>query len=891
MNDAQLRLSLIAYYCCVDHGYVLPLYGQSEGANTLYVAQPAVPGDHTSHIAAFELIDVDDLRRLPAGESLSVAVGESWRDVFIWNGTAYVGTPTELWKELTPFHADVMSRAPLSLLDLAVNAHRREISVLGGEAMSFVRDRFGEARARSWRRQFLRERAETAFRRDFGGEKLADEIFREIHISEESANVLSLVLAPELRNLSMNSPAKASISALSQLAAFMGASIDLAPAARPAEPKPVSTAMPSFSPAEETAFRGDGPVLIIGSGKRAREIVRHLKTTVPYPDPGIEILTARPGQFPDIADSSVRSIVAFVLDEDENPGGELTADARRFLERQAATGALVMIVPALPLKRPSELFHQHRILSLASGHTVLDTSIARSPFWWGNPKRSLDRRVSDIIQLAIAAGRSLAVRRELLPASSGGKSVILSVGTVPSERPKRSRPDQMDELPLGSEASWVSADPKRNDRSIMFSLRLNAGELDGLFGGEQIVVEGRQPETRFSEFAIAVIASLINRGRRRTTDFGIGIEERRTPPAAVSSLLRSQDHVAALQISTGRSVINLLVTGETPTLEAVHLAQRSGWEIARYTDSPTLRRLLTASGPPTFPDEIDIGSIRSVEANKNLAARGVDLRDVVRVSFDVLSEWLDRLPESNRAFAREQVRPLRTGSRPYGDASNDHLLRREFVLSDRQDARLLIDILRSHPGRFPVDRPMKRSSDLEKCWTHPREFKRYALIDGLVPGIVLELQQGEVPSQEMFVIDGDVAVPALFRSRVFAVWARATLPPASSWMSRFSVTSTFGGFPIPEPFRILRLGADSSALVAERAPSSLRQAVEQIDQHVERMLSGLAPENWREAHRLAQDNADWHHLDEFVLGAYELPVDASDLQILGRLLELNASLE
>jgi hypothetical protein len=54
----------------------------------------------------------------PPGESLPVSVGEAWRDVFIWNGTAYVGTPNELWDELTPLHGDVMSRAPLSFLDL-----------------------------------------------------------------------------------------------------------------------------------------------------------------------------------------------------------------------------------------------------------------------------------------------------------------------------------------------------------------------------------------------------------------------------------------------------------------------------------------------------------------------------------------------------------------------------------------------------------------------------------------------------------------------------------------------------------------------------------------------------------------------------------------------------
>lgn len=888
MSDTHLKLSLIAYYSCTEHGFAFPLYGQSEGANTHYRARPAIPGDHSSPIAAFELIKVDDQRRLPPGECPSVAVGEPWRDVFIWNNTAYVGTPDELWDELTPFHADVKSRAPLSFLDLAVNAHRREVSVLGGMAMSFLRDCFGDARARNWRRQYLRERAETAMRCALRNENLAEESFRNICIDEDEPNLLSLVLTPDVRDLSTTGSVRASISMLSQLAAVMGASIDLTSEAKAAETKQTPTVMPSFTPTEETAFRGDGAVLIVAAGKRAREVVRHLKNDadgVPHPASDLEVVAASNERFPDIADSGAKSIVAYVIDEDENPGCELPETAVRFFERQAAAGALVMIVPALPLKRPSELFHRHRFTSGTSSYIILDTSIARSPFWWGNPKRSLDRRVSDVIQLAIAAGRSPVARHELLPVSHGEKPVILSVGKVPSQRS-----NQVYELPLCSEASWVSADPKRTDPSIMFSLRLNAEELEGITGSELIVVEGRQPETRFSEFAVAAVASLANKGHRRIPDFRIDIDDRRVISSTAGSFLQSQDHIAALKILKEESVVSLLITGETPTLEAVHQTQRSGWEIARYTDTPTIRRILSTSSPSTFPNEIDIGTIRSIETNRYLATRGVDLRDVVRVSYDVLSEWLDRLPEHDRAFAKEQVRSLRTGSRPYDIASNDYLLRREFVFSDKYEARLLIDVMGSHSDLFRDHRTMKRSSDLEKCWSHHEEFKRYALLDGIVPGILLKLQPGEVPSQEMFVIDGDVAVPALFRSKVFAVWARATLPPASSWMSRFSVTRTFGGFPIPEPFRIHSLGAGHSVLLAPQAPSSLRQAVEQIDQQVERMLSGLAPKNWREAHRLAQDNDGWHHLDKFILNTYELPINAGDIQILERLLELNSSL-
>ena len=146
MSDIALSLRLIGYYRCANHGFAMPLYGQCEGANTLYVARASVSGDHAARIVAFEPINVDDQRRLPPGESFVVEVGETWRDVFLWNDAAYAGTPEQLWVELTPFHPDVEARAPLSLLDLAVHACRDEVSALASIAFGFVLDRFGETR-------------------------------------------------------------------------------------------------------------------------------------------------------------------------------------------------------------------------------------------------------------------------------------------------------------------------------------------------------------------------------------------------------------------------------------------------------------------------------------------------------------------------------------------------------------------------------------------------------------------------------------------------------------------------------------------------------------------------------------------------------------------------
>src|SRR4051812_14705550 len=117
-----LSLRLVGWYGCAGHGFAMPLFGHNEGANTLYVARCEIPGDHGGIIADFNPVKVSDHRFLPHGESIPVSVGDPWYDIFIWNDVCYAGTPDALWRELAPFHSDVESRAPLSLLDLAIRA-------------------------------------------------------------------------------------------------------------------------------------------------------------------------------------------------------------------------------------------------------------------------------------------------------------------------------------------------------------------------------------------------------------------------------------------------------------------------------------------------------------------------------------------------------------------------------------------------------------------------------------------------------------------------------------------------------------------------------------------------------------------------------------------------
>lgn len=134
-------------------------------------------------------------------------------------------------------------------------------------------------------------------------------------------------------------------------------------------------------------------------------------------------------------------------------------------------------------------------------------------------------------------------------------------------------------------------------------------------------------------------------------------------------------------------------------------------------------------------------------------------------------------------------------------------------------------------------------------------------------------------------------MPALFRSRVFRIWAGATLPSVSSWMARFSVTATFGGFPIVEPFRIVGQEGSFVALVADGAPDRLHELSIEIGRRIDRELARLPSRGWKAAHELGGKGWAMDQLNEMILGWYGLPRDAGDITVLKRLQDLNATLD
>ena len=282
----------------------------------------------------------------------------------------------------------------------------------------------------------------------------------------------------------------------------------------------------------------------------------------------------------------------------------------------------------------------------------------------------------------------------------------------------------------------MSGDPKRGDSAILFSLRINPDDV-GLEGVEgQVMAEGRGNVQRFAEFAGAVVAHVLGGSHRGPGTSSLRVSEEPSIPDTITNRLAFPRHSRAFRVKGNvADFINLAVVGETPTVDAVAAADHVGWRTVRYTDATTIRRIAEeAGGDDIVPDEIDMGTVRSSEINRQLATRGVDQRDVFRFSHNLLQEWLSTLPVAKRHLAHEAARLMRSATRPHGELDNDYLVMREYVLrKDEPAARELAGLLQREKRASLDARPLKRGADLRRCWTMPSAgFRRYGLVDGSI---------------------------------------------------------------------------------------------------------------------------------------------------------------
>ncbi|TIP24254.1 MAG: hypothetical protein E5X67_29860 [Mesorhizobium sp.] len=903
-----MELSLVGYVAHVSHGFALPLFGQHDRANTLYVADCWPSGDHSGTISSFDVHEPQSNSWLPADQSVIVRVGDPWLDVFLWNGMVFVGNAQSLWSQLMPIRAELEQFAPLSLLDAAMNADSPERDMLAPAAMSYVADRFNWERAMRWREGILRRQVVKLVRRvtpQFREEPTATKHLLAANVSTAYLNLPRLLL-DQLGKAAALEPL---IEDTLRFATSLGLRVDL-PRDTSSIPFGESRLQKDTSP-ESNARLDQGAVLVLFIGRRAREIARHIDEPGWFPadvrsdvmrDSRTSDIRVTPKMIHVVNGDDPRAVkklassyeVVMVLIDDLHVTDQLTSQARTLLDTTRALGRLRILVPALPEDRPAKFFYDEAVSPFLGDwpfHALLDTAQARSPFWWGNPKRSLDRRIADVISSAACLSLSARVGDSLARnARSNGPALMILAMDLERGRGPHNDP----EWSLSSESTWFEPGPPTARGRVHFRESIEVRTEDGK-GVKRAFLECRSIGQHFGSFAVAMMNDLVGDERGRVRH-GPDMAE---PPQDLISALKFPLQAFAFHARTAAKPVRLLLTAETPTLEALLAADRSDWQVVRYTDRDTLRRLALSEAPigrRNVPSEVALGSISASDINRRLAVRGVDTRDVIRMTPDQLHEWLDGVSPEERRRLRAEIRPLRisgnpsaTGEPPAYAARRKQLLAGR--LSDDPALRALIDILKVDPREGLGRRVYKRAADLDACWTPPADgFMRFALADGEIPPLIAPLGPEEIVLQTSFIIDGDWSAPALFRSQVFGIWAAATLSRSSSWISRFSVGATFAGFPVPPRFRIV--GTNGAGCALQSDDNELLALASEVEGHIERMANAGRGTSWKSAQRsdLLRELPVAKRLEALILSAYDLPVDADDLSILERLVAMNSLL-
>lgn len=901
VHQSEDAMILAGYSAFTAHGFALPCYTSQAGANAWYAAVSVIDGDRAAAISGFELLEDEPIANIPAEMQIVVEVGDAWRDVFLWNGSVHVGTPSQILESLAGDLSELRLIAPLSLLDLALATPAADTLSETAVALTFMTERYGTTKAERWFRNVLvRSQVTLALRRADVSGSLADleaDSFRSIETAFGPDDAFSVRLPPEIEDrLRAHGVLDAFFGNCRQMANAIGAvclsGADLADGGEATEPTPDER--------DDSVEKTD--ILVVATGPRARAVARHFVAanwapewthSTSYISDGSagsksSALATRPAQprlpnsihvfedeLPSRAQMSRYRVIVWLGDDEDIASSALSGtmnDVGAWARDSQST--VLLIAPSLPSAHPSRILvggGKGRTRAPASG--IIDTSIARSPFWSGHDRRSVDRRIADTVAALCNLAAYPGPLRDYLEAFAPRKAPSL-LSLVWHDRDVAAS-----DLSLASE----SIGPHSRERLFEASFDCVPNQAGpGIRASGSVLVS--YLENDFRDFSAAALREAHDSQARP----GLSLQPRPLPTRVADSLA-FPEKAQAFDIE-GQVPRSLIITAETPGIADIRAAQTAGFHIVRYTDRATLiglSRSMLTSPENELPVEIAMPTLPRRESNRRLAVRGVDPRDVARISrrdFEDIAR--DSLPSGLLNLARYYVPAVN----PVGSGAQSQIaipaqaVHEAMEHGDGGAARIW---RLAEASRSPPRLNGKRLSDLRAAWSAPaHHLRRFVIEDGLLPPRIAELAPHQVPAQRMFIIDGDEAVPAFFSSRVFQVWARATTSASTSWSSRFQVGRTFEALPLPRDFIVLPATGEGPSALVLRPGSGHGERLHRILTDDPSVVASLLafpfnPDRGTEI-IVKQINAE-------ILKMMGLPRAASDADILERQLELIGS--
>lgn len=612
-------------------------------------------------------------------------------------------------------------------------------------------------------------------------------------------------------------------------------------------------------------------ILIWARGKRAREIARILPTPAWSPEAGLTYVRDDPRHrrprlpLGDLARIQVTldqsplpldnyRVIVLLADEVEDVL-DLVAEVMRFNHPEHAD-LRILIAPTLPPDRPSEILRGLDMpLVLPVTAAVLDTSLVRSPFWRDRDMTSMSRLLAEYV----VGGAMLMATDRIPPLARRVDSTGLPLIAFAKDQ-------RYGRMALVSEAAPDLSFDDSPGRGLSFEMFDVVERAAPGFG----YLRFSPPTDHFEAFGVAAF-ELATVGHppgppRLSGRSKIDEPWRDMLTAPQSSVV--VDEADGIRAGSGVAVI----VAEAPSLDVLRDAERSGVSLVRYTDTMTLRQLMKPSRSALLPAEISMPPLHRQIRSAGLFVRGVEPHVIVRLS----GLAFDALEPSTRGPLTPMIRRLRaTVERsdpadvvvPFTDAldaarKGDELAN-IFLTADttRRVRPITYKALRGWAG------PMGRQN-------------RYVFSEVSSRIVVSRLGEDEIAGSRVMTMDGDLAVPLLLTSRPFQLWIRTQ---CQSLGSRFRLSiAALESFPIPSFMHVIGEGVVATpalVLVPERIKevSSLLALTSSSELWKGPLVSG-EPE--------AEPPTEvGRELARMILADYDLPPDATDIQIMHRLVD------
>lgn len=904
--DEFENMWLSGYVKLTEQGFALPAYVARPGANAWYAAFPAVEGDHASTIANFELLEGEDILPLP-DTTITVSPGAPWQDVFLWAGRVFAGTPAQLLDAVAPYQDQLRALAPLSYLDLAVAAESPMSADLAAGVLAFLERKLGDAAgAASFRELVLRPGVLLELQRQYGkiGQARLPTSLRDFSLREHEPGQFEVEMvlgtAAAMGGGSAAAELRASITRFGDIVGLPLRATGL-DERKPSRVLPKSPAE-ELSPPLEYQTIGHGPsvepfpsILLIAADRRAAQIARYLEPPLEVAFDArsiwgaetyrIEHLRAFSGIAPGPRDNVITVVGTIHPDTPLDDfalvvwlaGNEALrddrADAILDAVRSLKPDTPFLIAPAPPPDGPSAVLgergYPERLLRRCNA--IIDTTLARSPFWAGQPRRSVDRRMADIVAaVSVVAALDSKLRGPLRDARGSKQPRAISfLGGQSRFNVERATASELNAAGLSSqqnEAIHTRVGFEMRERS---SKRVQSASL---------VLQPLRPD--FGQFAEAAVVEALGPGRPWQGALPAGHD-------VPASIFRTMDHpdLAVVFHPSDRTGQAIVVSAETPYLRTLREAEREGASVVRYTDVDSLRALIGRDRDMPLPREMRLPTLHRYPRHRGLATRGVDTRDVVRLPE---TQWMELIGSHPTSELEGQVRRYLAAIDVH-DTEPEIALPSPAVWSAANAGDPLAEKLIGRQAGLRSDRALsgKRTGDLIAAWSQPADgARRWVLEDGRLPVEMTALDPNAVPAQRLFFIDGDGAVPAFLLSRLFEVWARALLPSATSWASRFQVSKTFDAFPFPWSFAILPAENGSPPHLRFSAKNQTGTKLAELVGRNARRLADVM-EEFRRDERALHNHPLMREVDMLLLEDFHLSPDASDLDILEVMIERN----